>query len=44
MCVCVCVCVCVYVSWKKTQPQLNCHYEFISTKNIIFVSLDDIHV
>ena len=24
----------------KTQPRLNCHYKFISAKNIIFVSSD----
>ena len=29
---------------KKTQPQLKCHYEFISAKNIIFIASDDMYV
>ena len=33
----------IYIyNWKKTQPQLDCHYKFISAKNIIFVSSDKI--
>ena len=31
------------VTGKKPQPRLNCHYKFISAKNIIFVSSDDKH-
>ena len=31
------------VTGRKIQPQLKWHYKFISTKNSIFTSLDDIH-
>ena len=33
--------VCMY-DLKQTRQQLNCHYKFISEKNIIFYS-DEIH-
>ena len=33
----------IQCNWKKTHPWLNCRYKFISAKNIIFVSSDDIH-